>query len=829
MTIPNTARKAGPLLGTGSQTAWPFTFKVFTQADVAVSVTNATGTVTVLALGTDYTVTLNSNQDTSPGGTVNYPVSGAALPVGSAIAIIGDLDYDQSLDLPSGGNFSPTALENQLDRATMQIQQLKELSDRSAKMSVFSSPQDVELLTSSIITLAEIDQEIVAVADNEANVNVVAGNIGSVNTVAANIANVAAAGANTTNINAVVANAADIDTVAANIADVNTVADNINTVNTVADNLSAWRDVTAGDDIQVTNFNGTGFQVAFTLPFSPGVENNTQVYISGVYQQKNTYSVSGTTLTFSVAPPSGTANIEVVWSRPFVLGATDAALVGFQQAGTGAVARTVQGKSRESISAADYSTIANAITAAGTQRDIDLAGASVTPNSIPTNIYGTRFRNGKVLVPSLIAGQDTQLNTYADDANGVLIGRENLAAFMLGCSAATIQNIYIYGDSTVEQNGAYVPKSHEMVARALYACGVNYCATVNRGVSGTSWSDLSALGDLAASTKLIVIKYGINDAVKANALATFAADARSKLTAIRAAANGAATSLSILLMGPSSTYRPSTGQDAKWYEDLRNIYLQLCKEFDCAYFDTYAYLQQTRRAPGFWLDDVGGGEGIHPTPDAAFWIWYEGFKNVVFGDGLWNRQKGNHFWNIAYSGAFPTTEPQLYPFGIRVDFVVTGDGWPASGLLTTIRGAVSGNLGDVRQELTTLDVVPRKFTRTGTGLIWTQWTNVPVAIGSFLNSWANKVGGYNTAGYMVHDDGFVELYGTVTGGTIGVSLFQLPANARPGFAHTFATSGAASGSYAVANVVVFGDGNIVPYAAANTTISLDGIRFRHGA
>ena len=33
MTIPSTPRKAGPLLGTGAQTAWPFTFKVFEAAD----------------------------------------------------------------------------------------------------------------------------------------------------------------------------------------------------------------------------------------------------------------------------------------------------------------------------------------------------------------------------------------------------------------------------------------------------------------------------------------------------------------------------------------------------------------------------------------------------------------------------------------------------------------------------------------------------------------------------------------------------------------------------------------------------------------------------
>ena len=139
MTIPSTARKAGPLLGTGAQTAWPFTFKVFATADVAVTIADSLGAETALVLDTDYSVTLNANQETSPGGTVTYPISGSPLAVGSKLSIIGDLDYDQPLDLPSGGNFSPLALENQLDRTIMQVQQLEETASRALLVPVTSS------------------------------------------------------------------------------------------------------------------------------------------------------------------------------------------------------------------------------------------------------------------------------------------------------------------------------------------------------------------------------------------------------------------------------------------------------------------------------------------------------------------------------------------------------------------------------------------------------------------------------------------------------------------------------------------------------------------
>ena len=139
MTIPSTSRKAGPLLGTGAQTAWPFTFKVFAASDIAVTIADSLGIETALVLDTDYSVTLNANQETSPGGTVTYPISGTPLAVGSKLSIVGDLDYDQPLDLPSGGNFSPLALENQLDRMTMQLQQLEERLSRALLVPITSS------------------------------------------------------------------------------------------------------------------------------------------------------------------------------------------------------------------------------------------------------------------------------------------------------------------------------------------------------------------------------------------------------------------------------------------------------------------------------------------------------------------------------------------------------------------------------------------------------------------------------------------------------------------------------------------------------------------
>ena len=69
-------------------------------------------------------------------------------------------------------------------------------------------------------------------------------------------------------------------------------------------------------------FTGDGSTTAFTLSSAPGSENNTQIYINGVYQQKTDYTVSGTTLTFDTAPTSGDI-IEVNMFTVTTLGNSD--------------------------------------------------------------------------------------------------------------------------------------------------------------------------------------------------------------------------------------------------------------------------------------------------------------------------------------------------------------------------------------------------------------------------------------------------------------------------------------------------------------------------
>jgi len=92
----------------------------------------------------------------------------------------------------------------------------------------------------------------------------------------------------------------------------------------------------AGNNLNHDQFTANGSTAAFTLSISPIHENNTQVFIDGVYQQKDSYSVSGTTLTLDANPDNG-AKVEVMTftqtdvntiPASFVAGLTEVSAVG---------------------------------------------------------------------------------------------------------------------------------------------------------------------------------------------------------------------------------------------------------------------------------------------------------------------------------------------------------------------------------------------------------------------------------------------------------------------------------------------------------------------
>jgi hypothetical protein len=146
MTISSETGVSPVYIGNGVTTAFAFTFKVFQSSDVLVVQTDTSGNETSLVLTTNYTVSLNSNQDTSPGGTVTLlvaPLTDYKIVISSQV---GNL---QPIDIENQGGFYADVIETGLDRLTILCRQLTNKVSRSLKIPLSDSSITTELPTAS--------------------------------------------------------------------------------------------------------------------------------------------------------------------------------------------------------------------------------------------------------------------------------------------------------------------------------------------------------------------------------------------------------------------------------------------------------------------------------------------------------------------------------------------------------------------------------------------------------------------------------------------------------------------------------------------------------
>lgn len=145
MSISQELRRAGPYISDGSTKAFTFSFKVMKGSDLSVVIAdNKDTSVSETLASTNYTVTLNDNQENSPGGTVTL---NNALPSGKALAILSNAPFLQEKVFTNAGGFYPEVLNNALDTLTIYCQQLKEALGRCLIVPSTSEHTPQEVLT----------------------------------------------------------------------------------------------------------------------------------------------------------------------------------------------------------------------------------------------------------------------------------------------------------------------------------------------------------------------------------------------------------------------------------------------------------------------------------------------------------------------------------------------------------------------------------------------------------------------------------------------------------------------------------------------------------
>lgn len=245
MTISSSVRRAGPYDGNGSNTTFVFGFKVFEQSDVRVTHTDTSEFEAELTLGVDYTVSLNPDQESAPGGTVTYPVSGAPLDAGEKLTLTGALPYQQPTAITNLGGFYPRVIEDALDRNTIQIQQVAEEVSRAIKAQVSGTgdPQEIinDLISDADDARAAAQAAASSAQDAEEAEQKVAPHYDAIDKIGDNIDDVHKVAAIDEDVQKVAAIDSDVSKVAGIDQDVATVAgikQGIQTVNANADDIS---------------------------------------------------------------------------------------------------------------------------------------------------------------------------------------------------------------------------------------------------------------------------------------------------------------------------------------------------------------------------------------------------------------------------------------------------------------------------------------------------------------------------------------------------------------------------------------------------------------
>ena len=109
------------------------------------------------------------------------------------------------------------------------------------------------------------------------------------------------------------------------------------------------------------DFTGNGVQVAFVLSASPSTILATNIFINGVYQEKDSYTLAGNTITFSIAPPLN-SSIEVMTNETGVINSGNATAISYTASFPGATLQTVQTKLEQYVSVKDFGAVGDGVT-----------------------------------------------------------------------------------------------------------------------------------------------------------------------------------------------------------------------------------------------------------------------------------------------------------------------------------------------------------------------------------------------------------------------------------------------------------------------------------
>lgn len=240
------------------------------------------------------------------------------------------------------------------------------------------------------------------------------------------------------------------------------------------------------------DFTGDGVEVDFTLSASPSTKLATNVFINGVYQEKDSYSLSGNVITFSVAPPIS-SSIEIMTNETGVINSGNATAISYTAGFPGATQQTVQTKLEQYVSVKDFGAVGDGVTddSAAIQAALNAVGASTNGGTVvlPAGSYDCNVTT--ITVPQKVTLYLNGATILSSAANAIEIelGSDNLSGSIAGSNpAATIQHTGTgYGIACVgtgESRANVVISDVTVIGSAVGAAGL-YTTAFNRMTTST--------------------------------------------------------------------------------------------------------------------------------------------------------------------------------------------------------------------------------------------------------------------------------------------------------------------------------------------------------
>ena len=228
--------------------------------------------------------------------------------------------------------------------------------------------------------------------------------------------------------------------------------------------------------VTVQRFACNGVQTVFVLAVTPVTVTAVDAYINGVYQNHDTFSVSGNTITFTEAPTAG-AVLEMQLSVPLQLGTTTADAVEYTPAGTGAVATTVQSKLREAVSVLDFGAVGDDSTDNTAAIQFAINHVQVTNETLyfPPGTYRVTGAGLTVSGPISIVGAGNSASSIKN-INGVCL---NVSGTHVYVSDIAINSLG--GGHTITQPSGTSLSQSSFVNAIIIQQGVTYSCWDNNG------------------------------------------------------------------------------------------------------------------------------------------------------------------------------------------------------------------------------------------------------------------------------------------------------------------------------------------------------------